>query len=554
MKRTLIVLVAPAMLLMGMDCCDPEYDQDGDGYPCKADCDDNDPDIHPDAEEICDGVDNNCNDEVDEGLELVKWFLDADGDGYGTEDATMTACSQPDGFVPQAGDCNDTSPEVNPGAEEVCNNTDDDCDGQVDEGVMSPFFLDADSDGFGDPAVPVEACSAPEGYVIDDSDCDDTHAAINPDATEVCDGMDNDCDALVDDTEAQGIYFTSVPAYCATGSECYLHGDSCNASSSMEKVAPFIYVPDYGWVNKPYWSPNTVSLQSDGSWSADVCTGGVDQTATEYCAFLVPVDYPVPTIGGSSTLPAELFEFPNHCETRETTRKTIEFSGHVWNVKQTCGGTANPGPCHYVDGEDDIWVDDDGYLHLRAYGSSSGSTWYCTEIYLDEPLGYGEYRWVLGSDVSSMDPNAVLGLCTFDTMGTYPYGEIDLEFSRWGDPDDPTNAQYVVQPYTSAFYYRFTVDGSYPVTHKFRWEDDDVLFRSFAGDTAYPESAEAQIDCQDYASSKVPDAGNEVARANLWWFTGHGSETGASEEVVIRSFRFVPPEQLPAGESCESWE
>ncbi len=550
MKRYLAVILGFSLLAMGQDCCDPEQDVDQDGYPCIIDCDDHDPNTYSGATEICDGEDNDCDGDIDEDAG-DKWYLDADGDGHGDADVMVVACDPPDDYVASSNDCDDTDAGVYYGAEETCNGQDDDCDLEVDEGVTVTFYRDADGDGIGTGDAVVQACEPPAGFAPVDGDCDDTDASIFPGAEEVCDGADNDCNGLEDDTGgAEGIYFTSVPPYCATGSQCYLYGDTCNASSTSEEVAVFIFVPDYGWVNKPYWSPNTVALQEDGSWVADVCTGGNDQTATDYCAFIVPDDYAVPTIGGAASIPSELYDFPYHCASRETTRKTLEFSGYTWNVKQTCSGTAQPGPCTYVDGEDDIWVDDNGYLHLRAFEDSSGSVGYCTEVYLDHPLGYGEYRWTLGSVVSSMDPNAVLGLFTFDTMGDPPYGEIDIEIARWGNPDDPTNAQYVVQPYTSAYYYRFTTPACVPSTHGFRWEDDVASFRSACGDALYPENPEDGIDCQVYASTKVPDAGNEVPRMNLWWFTGHPSVDGASEEVVIRSFTFVPPEDLPEDGAC----
>src|SRR5206468_3736248 len=97
-------------------------DADGDGYTTATDCNDNDPAVHPGAAERCNGIDDNCNQAVDEGF-------DTDGDGY-------TTC---------AGDCNDGNPSIRPGAAELCNGLDDDCDTAVDEG-----FTDTDGDGLKD--------------------------------------------------------------------------------------------------------------------------------------------------------------------------------------------------------------------------------------------------------------------------------------------------------------------------------------------------------------------------------------------------------------------
>ena len=163
--------------------------------------DDTDPTIFPGATEVCDGVDNNCDGEVDEGV-TSTFYLDADGDAFGSEDEPREACSQPADAVAVAGDCDDTDPTIFPGATEVCDGVDNNCDGEVDEGVTETFHADTDGDGFGNPDAPLEACEQPSGFVADSSDCDDSTAAANPGAAEVCDELDNDCDGDVDEPDA----------------------------------------------------------------------------------------------------------------------------------------------------------------------------------------------------------------------------------------------------------------------------------------------------------------------------------------------------------------
>ena len=118
---------------------------------------------------------------------------DEDGDGYSTVGG---ACGPVD--------CDDIDPAINPGATEVCDGVDNNCDGEVDEGVKNAYYWDGDGDGYGSPFTdPIEACSAPEGYVSNNTDCDDTIAAINPGAAEVCDdGVDNDCDGDTDSADS----------------------------------------------------------------------------------------------------------------------------------------------------------------------------------------------------------------------------------------------------------------------------------------------------------------------------------------------------------------
>ena len=204
----LLVLQALLLSACGEETAEPKdtaapdpLDSDGDGFSEDVDCDDTDAQVHPDADEICDGVDNDCDGVTDEddAVDAPTWYLDGDGDGYGGDD-TVTACDQPSGYVDAAssGDCDDTAAEINPGADEICgDDTDNDCNGEIDEdtAVDAPtWFEDADGDGYGNQSSPLLSCEQPEGYVAIAGDCDDTAADANPDGTEVCgDGLDNDC-------------------------------------------------------------------------------------------------------------------------------------------------------------------------------------------------------------------------------------------------------------------------------------------------------------------------------------------------------------------------
>ncbi len=191
-----------------------------------GDCDDTDDAIHPGVDEVCDGVDQDCDDEIDEdAVDAVSWYRDVDEDGYGG-DTEVLDCSPPDDGATwqlQGGDCADTDPDVNPGVDEVCDDVDNDCDGlvddddpDVDETSWTVYYRDADDDGYGDIAVQQLACGAPDGFVADNSDCDDGDAAINPGRTEVCDDADTDedCSGAADDDDAgvsSGSLHTWVP-------------------------------------------------------------------------------------------------------------------------------------------------------------------------------------------------------------------------------------------------------------------------------------------------------------------------------------------------------
>ena len=184
-------------------------DADGDGFTVNdGDCDDGDATIHPEAEEYCNGVDDDCDDVVDEddAVDASTWYLDYDSDGFGGAAYMLVQCDQPSGYADNDEDCDDVRADVFPGADEACDGADNDCDGEVDEApaVDAPtWYADADGDGYGDGAAPLTGeCELPEGYSEYDTDCDDSDSTAFSDADEYCDGHDDDCDGDVDEDDA----------------------------------------------------------------------------------------------------------------------------------------------------------------------------------------------------------------------------------------------------------------------------------------------------------------------------------------------------------------
>ena len=192
------------------------------------DCDDHDAAVNPRGVEVCDGADNDCEGTIDiDATDATSWFRDQDADSLGDAGDSALACAAPEGYVAESGDCNDLNgaigtgatyytdadadgwggaevvacerpedavdlagdcddadPTAFPGAPEQCDDTDDDCDGDLDEDAIDPltWYADHDADGYGTADDIETACDAPTGFVGEDTDCDDTSATIHPGA------------------------------------------------------------------------------------------------------------------------------------------------------------------------------------------------------------------------------------------------------------------------------------------------------------------------------------------------------------------------------------
>jgi hypothetical protein len=259
-------------------------DQPGGYAASTGDCDDGNGYVKPSATEVCDGVDNDCEGGTDEGVTLsATYYRDADGDSYGNANVpqTVSGCSvpAPDGYVSDASDCNDGSAAAYPGRTEVCDGIDNDCEGGTDEGVTlsATYYRDADGDGYGDfyTRQGVSGCSvpAPEGYVADSGDCNDSNASVYPSASEwVCDGVDNDCDGNAwEGMNATWFYDADLDGYGNLFSSTEV---TCGQS------APSGYVQNYEDCDDSAWwlTTNCYSFDddADNDGVASIAYGGTD--------------------------------------------------------------------------------------------------------------------------------------------------------------------------------------------------------------------------------------------------------------------------------------
>ena len=272
------------------------------------------------------------------------------------------------------------------------------------------------------------------------------------------------------------------------------------------------------WWVQPVTEQPFTAIGKDSSWKNRTHPG------IRYAALLVDGQYrpplrvnALPERGGHVLAVATV---PGSAATAAA--KTIQFSGYRWEVREAAndaGGSLNlydPG---------NAWTDNLGFLHLRT--TKRNGQWVSAEVKLTRSLGYGSYRIVM-RDVAHLDPAIVFAFFTWDDLG--PSREMDVEISRWGEPQDK-NAQYVVQPYVvPANTVRFTVPpGRLAVSA--RWEVGRVTFKT---------TQASKLVAEHTFTSGVPSAGNETIRMNLYVYDDKRHPLQRDSEVVVEKFEFLP--------------
>ncbi|MCA9322010.1 MAG: hypothetical protein KDB53_14810 [Planctomycetes bacterium] len=357
-------------------------------------------------------------------------------------------------------------------------------------------------------------------------------------------------------TGAPSITITSVPAHGANGS---LMGQVSGVNPQSHSVATYIFVEGLGWYTKPSSGSPTTSIQSNGQFTVPVTTGGLDHLASIFQVVLLPPGATPPIALGGGSLPVVAGLARDH---RYRFGRTIQFAGRNWGVK-TAPFPVGPGNHHFSDGTNDVWVDGAGRLHLTV--RFHGGSWHATEVVLLENLGHGLYWFTTDSEVEDLDPNLTFGAFTWDSFGddtaipSWPFREIDFEDSRWGQAGDPTNSQFVVQPYAPAGHLvRYTnpdLSSTPSLTRFVSWSPSEVRFTTALGlQSPGALDPQALVHSWSFAHAPtqgriVPAAGREQFRFNLWINGGSGPGNGQTAEVIISDFRFSPDPTIFRGGS-----
>jgi hypothetical protein len=415
--------------------CDPE-----ENYVSKAgDCDDDNPNVNPGMAEICNDIDDNCDTWTDEGLDTIVLFADADDDGFGDADSPVDTClTRKDGYTDNNQDCNDGDEAIFPGAIEVCDGADNDCDSITDEPEAVDainWYVDRDGDTFGDMTTEYASCDKPgTEWVENGEDCNDLRNDINPNQDEICDNIDNNCDGLIDDSTS----VDAVTYYADTDSDGF--GDSDAALASCEMMEGYT-------INSDDCDDTDNTLNPNTPWYADTDSDSYGDPSNTTLSCTQPTGYlrnakdcddTDDTVNPDATEVCD--DIDNNCDglfddssaaDAKTWHADLDGDGYG---SPTISGVSCTAPTGFIaDGTDCDDYDADEFpgqtWYLDADGDNYGDTTK-SKVQCERPTGYGANPDDCDDTEPLINPGAQ----------EYCDGGIDNDCDELIDADDPSSA------------------------------------------------------------------------------------------------------------------
>lgn len=276
----------------------------------------------------------------------------------------------------------------------------------------------------------------------------------------------------------------------------------------------------------------------------------------------------VVSISGPTTLPTVCWGSCSACTTAEPANTPVcncdfptYFAGRKWTVKEYEAYTWGPGDNYFSARPEDVFVDENGFLHLRL--AEHNGKWFSTEVISEDTMGYGVYTFVVEGDLEQLPANTVLGLFTWDnnTLVSAGNSELDVEVARWGDASLTDYLQFSVQPVWFGGYYPErtlrvpTAPGALNgvTAHRIFWSDTLIVWHSWKGRADGPDllgtwsfnlNNPARVKIENGITSDpivIPAPGNTThARINFWMLNGGPPSDGQEHEIVIRNFSYEP--------------
>jgi len=330
------------------------------------------------------------------------------------------------------------------------------------------------------------------------------------------------------------IAFTQVPITDFGGADTHgtLSGTVQDAPPGS-RIVLYVRAGRSWWIQPFIYRPFT-TIQPDGHWTSGTHLG------LEFAALLVDPNYKpgkllvsLPGVGNGvlaiTTIPAQQ-TILEHTVFRP---KNVRFSGYDWIVQSR--PDPNGGKIHYYD-PDNVWVDQAGSLHLRV--THVANKWVCAEVRTSRTLGFGSYRFVV-HDIAQFEPAATLGLFTWGPTGPDQSSrELDVHFSRWGNPDNKTG-EFVVQPYyVPSNVYRFDAPPG-PLTAGFDWTAGKSTFLVARGARDVDQESKKPLATWTFTTG-IPPTGDEHLYVNLCEFAYGKLPMQHEAEVVLDRFQFLP--------------
>ena len=377
-----------------------DIDDDGDGQTeNEGDCDDNDPEIFTDADETCNGIDNNCSGDETDAIDQSTWYADSDNDSYGDPNATVASCIQPSGYVDNSGDCNDGEALAWTGATDSCDGIDNNCSGDETDAIdQTTWYADSDNDTYGDPTVTVSSCIQPSGYVDNSGDCNDTEPAAWTGATDVCDGVDNNCSGDESDAIDQSTWYADTDGDNLGDPSVFIesceqpNGYVLNSLDSDDTVVNFIYSGFTGT------ETTSVNLGNAGFWAAVCPWDGVTECTLDddICSFTRELA----NVANGQSCPDCEFEFVIQTALTATTSSTTNFTTECDDLMADVSFTfgyhedyLGYGPSILYDGQ--LWSYHGEVIQAQGLGNVSGTTSIVFDgVNFDYSVGYDDSGWV----------------------------------------------------------------------------------------------------------------------------------------------------------------
>jgi hypothetical protein len=326
------------------------------------------------------------------------------------------------------------------------------------------------------------------------------------------------------------VRFTRVPTAGFGGPE-KLETVEGEAEGALKDQQIVLYAKSEVWWVQPFKKKSRTSISPSGHWSNQTHLG------SQYAALLVAPTYhaPLQTDGlppiGNGVYAVAIATGSGGSSSKQDAVSTVRFSNYDWQIRTS---ESDRGGFSHRFSALNVHTDASGYLHMKIAGQPNH--WTCSEVKLGRSLGYGTYS-IRVQRVSSLPPATSFSMFTWsDLSGDQNHREMDIDLSRWGDPDDK-NAQYALQPYyVAANVYRFNAPPE-TLTYQFRWSPGKVEFttlRQEQGNHYQPAVSRHIFD------SGVPSPSDESLHLTFCPFQFSRVPLQHEAEIVLENFQYLP--------------